>query len=67
MAHEMSQTIEPRVVVTAKTPRTVREALEELAREDDRPLSNLVARLLEESPRVQAKIAEMATREQAAA
>lgn len=67
MAHETSTTIEPRVVVTAKTPRTVRGALEELAREDDRPLSNLVARLLEESPRVQAKLAEMATREPVAA
>jgi hypothetical protein len=47
-----------RVIIGAKTPPAVRRAIEEIAREEDRTLSNMAAQLLQESPRVQSKLRE---------
>jgi hypothetical protein len=49
-------TKEEKVLVMGKVPATVREVINNLAEEDDRTFSNMVARLLEESPRVRAKL-----------
>lgn len=48
-----------RVNINAKAPLIIKRAVESIAREEDRRFSNMVARLLEESPRVQAKIKEL--------
>lgn len=48
-----------RVSISAKAPLIVKRAVESIAGEEDRPFSNMVARLLEESPRVQQKVKEL--------
>lgn len=57
---------EPRVNIPAKAPMSVRRAIEAIAAEDDRSFSNMVSRLLEESPRVKRKMRELESVEQAA-
>lgn len=48
-----------KVLVMGKTLPAVRDAINELAEAEDRSFSNMVARLLEESPRVQEKLREV--------
>jgi predicted transcriptional regulator len=56
-----------KVPLSAKVDPAVRAAVEELARKDDRPVSNMIERLLKLNPDVQAQMAEIAGVETAAA
>ena len=49
---------ENKVLLGSKVKTIVRDAVETIAREDDRSVSNTVARLLETHPEVQKKISE---------
>lgn len=48
-----------RVVVIGRTPPTVRDIINELARTEDRTFSNMVSHLLMESPRIRARLEQL--------
>lgn len=48
-----------RVVVIGRTPLTVRDIINELARTEDRTFSNMVSHLLMESPRVRERLEQL--------
>lgn len=48
-------------LVAAIVPLTIREVIEDFAEKEDRSMSYIAWRLLEESPRVQKKLKEMAS------
>ncbi len=56
MRNPSKQKIEPRVLIAGKAPRRVRDVVKEIAREEDRPFSNMLAHLLAESPRVKERL-----------
>ena len=60
----MRTTLELKKPLSAKISQTVMVAIEELAKEDERSVSNMIERALKSSPIVKDKIAEIQQRQQ---